>query len=263
MKQPPTLYYRFIRWIARLSFPRADTVFEVEPDEPAVFVCNHSTIIGPVMTTLHFPLPQTSWTVSNAMSEDTAVSYAYHDVLVGRSRRFKGFWRILARIVSRMLPPVLRCSDVIPVYHDRRIITTFKESVRALEEGVNLIIFGESPERYSEYVNKLQPGLVDVARLYYRKTKKPLSFYPVYAEKKNHLISVGKPIAYDPDGDHDEQRESITDYLSGNIDRLARQMKPHKPVPFLSERWYAAYGEYEKDAFGYWKMISEDPEFRK
>ena len=162
-----------------------------------------------------------------------------------------------------MLPTVLICSDTIPVYHDKRIVSTFKESVKMLSDGCHLVIFAESPVRYSEYVNEIQPGVVDLARLYYRKTKKALKFYPVYVEKKNRLISVGKPIAYQPQLDLDEQRREITSYLSFHIDRLARQMKPHKPVPFLPERWYSAYGEYEHDPFGYWQMISNEAEASK
>ena len=72
------------------------------------------------------------------------------------------------------------------------------------------------------------------------------------------MISVGKPIAYDPELSLDEQRDVIASYLRDNIDRLARELPEHKPVPFLPERWYSAYGMYEEDVYGYWKMIENN-----
>ena len=120
------------------------------------------------------------------------------------------------------------------------------------------MIFADSPKRFSEFINELQPGFVDIARLYYRKSKKALKFFPVYLEKKNAVISVGKPIAYDPAQSLDEQREKIVSYLRDNIDRLGRALPKHKPVNFMQPRWYTAYGQYEEDVAGYWKMIENN-----
>lgn len=253
------IYYKTIRGILRLVFPHAETTYEEPPgDEPAVYVCNHSAVRGPVMMTLDFKRPHQTWTVSFALDRKKAGNYAYHDVLFGESRRHKGFYRFLSRIIARALPPLLIYSDTIPVYHDRGIVTTFKESIKALTDGEDIVIFAESPERYSAYINRLQEGFIDLARLYYKRTKKALKFYPVYLEKKNAVISVGAPIAYDPDEPMDTQRKKIADYLCENIDRLGRALPAHEPVPFLTERWYGAYSQYEHDFGAYWRMIGEE-----
>lgn len=257
--KPSYIYYKIIRGILRLCFPRAKTVYEEQPDnEPAVFVCNHAAVRGPVMMTLDFKRKHRTWTVHCALDSKKAVSFAYHDILFGESRRCKWFWRMLAHIIAVMLPPLLIYSDTIPVYHDKSILKTFKQSIQAMTEGEDLVIFAESPKRFSDYICELQPGFVDIARLYYRKTKKALKFYPLYLEKKNAVLSVGKPITYDPDRPLDEQRREITEYLRDSIDRLGRALPPHKPVRFLPDRWYSAYGRYEEDAPGYWQMIERN-----
>lgn len=252
------LYYKIVRGALRRNFPYAKTVYEEQPSEPAVFVCNHSIVRGPVMMTLDFTRKHKSWTICFALDSKKAVNFAFHDILFGNSRRCKWFWHMLSHIVAKLLPPLLIYSDTIPVYHDKNIVKTFKQSVKALTDGDDLVIFAESPKRFSEYICELQPGFIDVARLYYRKTKKALKFYPVYLEKKNAVISVGKPITYDPEQPLDEQREKIAAYLRDNIDRLARALPEHQPVPFLPERWYSAYGMYEDDVYGYWKMIENN-----
>lgn len=258
--EPGYLINRFGNLVARISFRKAKTVYETPVvDEPAVFVCNHSGVRGPVMTTLFFDRKHKTWTVSFALDKEKVANYAYHDILFGDARRCKGFWRFLSRVIGAMLPSLLRYEGVIPVYHDSNILKTFKQSVQALSEGDDLVIFAESPERYTEYINRLQPGFVDLAKLYYRRTRKKLNFYPVYLEKKNAVISVGKPILYDPEIPMEEQREQITAYLSDQIDQLARKLPPHQPRPFMPQIWYDAYGErFEHDTIGYWRMIDEN-----
>ncbi len=250
------IYYKTIRGMIRLCYSHAKTVYEEQPDnEPAVFVSNHSAIRGPIMMTLDFKRKHQTWAVSYALDSKKAANYAFHDVFFGNSRRCKWFWHMLSHVVAKGLPPLLNYSDTIPVYHDKSIIKTFKQSIKALTDGNDLVIFAESPKRFSEYINELQPGFIDIARPYYRKTGNALKFYPVYLEKKNAVISVGKPIAYDPDKSLDEQRDDITNYLRDSIDRLARKLPKHEPVPFLPERWYGSYGMYENDTLGYWMMI--------
>lgn len=258
--EPGYLINRLGRLVARISFRKAKTIYETPvADEPAVFVSNHSGVRGPVMTTLFFPRKRMTWTVSFALDKEKVANYAYHDILFGEARRRKGFWRFLSRILGAMLPSLLRYEGVIPVYHDNNIVKTFKQSIHALSEGNDLVIFAESPERYTPYINKLQPGFVDLARLYHRRTGKLLRFYPVYLEKKNAVISVGKPIVYDPEIPMEQQREQVISYLADQIDHLARELPPHKPRPFMPQIWYDAYGErFEFDTIGYWRMIDEN-----
>lgn len=159
--------------------------------------------------------------------------------------------------MGHTLPQLLEESDTIPVYHDRRILKTLRGSLTAFKGGEDLVIFAESPQRFSPYVNELQPGFVDLGRSYYRETGARLHFYPVHVEKKHRLISVGRPVVYDPEGQPGEERMRISAYLRDEIDRLGRNAPRHDPKPFLPPRWYAGYGEYEYDFSQYWKMIEE------
>lgn len=249
-----SFYYNCMQCVARILFPRAMVRFaEPPPEEPVVFVGNHAAVCGPVLLTLDLPRKHQTWTIHAATDRKTASRYAFHDVFFGNSRRCRWFWRILSGIVGKALPPLLREAGTIPVYHDARIAATMRGSMKALLNGEDLVIFGESPKRYSPYVNDLQAGFVDLARLYYRKTRKRLAFCPFYVKKR--VIAVGTPILYDPEAPMEAQREVIVLRLRDSIDALGRSLPPHKPVPFLPERWYRAYGQYENDFAAYWEMI--------
>lgn len=249
-------YFKFICFVARLAYPKANMKFESAPDgEPGLFVCNHSAIRGPVMITLDFDRPHANWVINCAMDRSKCESYAFHDVLNGNCVKAKSFYRFLAKLVRLLLPPLLENVDTVPVYHDRRIAETFRQSVDRLENGRDIIVFGESPRKYSEYVNELQRGFVDLGKYYYSHTGKRLKYYPVYVERRNRVIAIGKPVEYDPDIPIKEQRELVCEALQEGMDRMARGLKKHRPVPFLKERWYGAYGKYTDDFEGYWRMI--------
>lgn len=256
------LYTKFFDWLARLVFPRCEirTKEEGLSDEPAVYLCNHSAANGPALMTLWFPLRHKTWMISYALDKEIGPQYFYHDALFGRGRKCKWFWKLLSRIVMPMLRPLLQMGDPIVVHHDRRIVEAFNESVDALEKGQSVVIFPESPVRYSKYVHTVYDGFADVGRAYYAKTGKKLKFYPVYAEKSNRIISVGKPIEYDPSLPPKEARRRIAEFAQTGIDALARELPYHKPVPFLPEFWYKWYGEYEYNVAAYWKLLSEKNE---
>ena len=257
-----SLYYKIVSAILHLVVPRAKTVFEAPPgNEPVVFVSNHASINGPLMMTFYFSRKCRIWAIAEALDKVHTRSYAFHDVLVGDGRRNFRFWKFVAGIVKVMLPPIL-IYNTITVYRDRRILSTLRNSTEALMNGYDIVIFGESTERYSEYVNEIQPGFVSLGRMYYKKTGKRLRFYPVYLNNENRLISVGSPIEYDPDMDPEEFKRKTTTFIRDGIDRLGRNMRKHRIVPFLPQNWYDAYGErFEHDVAGYWHMIDTDPRF--
>ena len=263
MKKRHTLFYNFIVCLARIVFPKAETVYEEAPDpEPGVFVCNHSKIRGPAMMILDFKRPFRSWIISAAMEKRTVRSYAFHDVFNGDGRHAKWFWKLLSCIVGFLLPPLLKDADMIPVYRDKRMLLTFRQSSDALKDGESMVIFAESPQVYSDYINKLQPGFVTLGAVHHRQTGKKLKFYPVYCEKKNRKIAVGKPIEYDPSLPLDKASAAVCAHLEEGIDRMARSLKPHKPVRFLTKLWYSTYGQqYTDNPAAYWEMVENDSRF--
>ncbi|MBQ6124945.1 MAG: hypothetical protein IJL13_06050, partial [Spirochaetales bacterium] len=67
---------------------------------------------------------------------------------------------------------------------------------------------------------------------------------------------------YEPDMDPEEFMSKTTTFIRDGIDRLGRNMRKHRIVPFLPQNWYDAYGErFEHDVAGYGHMIDTDPRF--
>ena len=252
-----TLYQKFFGALAKCFFPKAETVYHGEDtDEPAVYLCNHSAAIGPALMTLYFEKPHRTWMIGYVFDKKKNANYFAHDGFFLRARKCKWFWRVLSKITVTLLRPLLFAGNPILVHHDRRIIETLRESLDALvNEKTSLVIFPESPKRFSPYVSTIYDGFADIGRMYYNETGKCLKFFPVYAEKHNRVISVGDPIVYDPTLQAKEQRRIIADYIRDNIDALARALPEHEPTPFLPDLWYEYYGEYETNVAEYWKLF--------
>ena len=248
-------YHRFLKWIATtFIFKKAKTVYEEEPQEGevGVYCVNHAAAVGPSLMTLYFEPQHCTWIISYVLDKKQKQNFIFHDFMHGEGKKHKGFWRALAKVTGVLLRPLLDLARPIPVFHDRRVMETLKESVEELNAGNNIVIFPECPQKYSEYVFNLYDGFADLGRTYYKETGKRLKFYPVYVENKSHTISIAKPVEYDPNINPKVERKRIAEYVRDGIDRLGRSWPAHTPVPFLDDDWFKTYGDYVDHIQDYW-----------
>lgn len=252
-----SLYHKAATALAKLIFKKSEIIYEEKPreGEKSVFLCNHSAAHGPAQMTLWFDVPHKTWLINYVIDKKKNANFVFHDFFFGRSKKCKPFWRVLSKIVAVFLRPLLLSSNPIPVYHDSKIMGTFKESMEALDNGQSLVIFPECPTKFSEFICNLYSGFADIGRMYYAKTGEKIKFYPTYVAHPLNKILVGKPIEYNPEIQPKKQRDEIANYVRDNIDRMARTLPPHKPTPFLPEEWYKYYGACEKDMAEYWKLF--------
>lgn len=178
------------------------TEWEVPYDgRPAVFVANHDRAYGPIAMCAWFDGRDTlrPWINAQMLSTRAAPAYIRKDFWWDPDKpRAKFYDYTLTYLAALFLPPILRGSDCIPVYHDAGVMSTLKKSVRAIEEDKNILLFPEQPTGFLTYDKKINAGFVSIGRLCWARTKKAVSFYPVHIAWDQQLISVGAPIPYDP-----------------------------------------------------------------
>ena len=214
MKWKQSRYYRFLRKVVQIFSKTRKTVW-TEPynGAPSIFVCNHDRAWGPIAMCAYFELKDTSrpWINAQVLSAKEIPEYVRHDYWWKQDKWYtKIFNYTLVYLVSIILPPILRGSGCIPVYHDTRVMSTLKGSVNALKEGMNIILFPEHPTGYCEYDDEIVTGFVSIGRLFYRRTKQCLSFYPTFITWDNGVIRVGEPVVYDPEMDTDEFADKVS-----------------------------------------------------
>lgn len=204
------------------------------PDTPCIIIGNHAQAHGPLIAELKFPFKKKLWYNSELIDKSKYPEYAMNDFWRYKPRGKRWFYRAISRMTTWVFPCLLKGVCGIPVYRDSRVIITIKKTIESLKEGYHVVIFPERHEPFNKVVNEFQQGFVDLAKLYFNKTGKILSFVPLYNAPKLKKSVFGKPIFYNPNISIEEERSRICNYLKSNITELAESLPPHTVVPYAN-----------------------------
>lgn len=225
--------FRVIRWLVKVFYPKI-TVEGTEnlPRESAIIVGNHTQMNGPICAELYFPGKRKTWCAYQMMKCKEVPAYAFQDFWSGKPRWTHWFYKALSYIIAPLSACVFTNAHTIPVYHDARLITTFKQTISALQAEENVIIFPECYTPHNHIVYEFQDKFVDVAKLYYKRTGKIINFVPLYIAPKLKKIYIGKAIPFCPDNSMEQERSRICNYLMDEITSIACSLPRHTVVPY-------------------------------
>lgn len=230
-KKPLT--YRIIRGTINFFFHKRTFLKKSNlPKEPCIIVTNHSQMYGPICCELYLDDPKTIWCISQMLDKKEVRDYAYNDFWSEKPKYIRWYFKMISKLFGPLLYHLMYYSNTLPVYKDNRIMATFKESIKKLNEGHNIIIFPESRNPFNEIINDFQENFVDLAKLYYRRYNKELYFVPMYNAVNLKKMVYGTPIKYDPNIDLEEQKHLICNHLKQEITTLAKELPLHKVVPY-------------------------------
>lgn len=234
-REKPPFFYRLIRRIVDLVYPKITLEgMERLPETPYILVGNHAQTNGPIISVVRLPFAHYTWCASQMLNRKEVAAYAYADFWSKKPKAIRWVYWLVSRLIPDLAVCLMRNSDTIPVYHDSRCITTFKRSVEKLQEGYPLVIFPEHDSPHNAIVYDFQDRFIDVARLYYRKTEKPLAFVPMYLAPKLKKVFFGEPILFDPNAPAAEERRRICTYLMQTITEIAQAQPLHTVVPYAN-----------------------------
>lgn len=213
--------YRVLRSLVRGVSPRMKTVWE-EPfaGEACVFVCNHAGAFGPIDMCAKFPLRDDChpWLNAQVLHAREVPAYVRQDYWWKPGSPIAPLCNVtLPYLAAAVLPPILRTVPGVPVYHDVRVMTTMRQSLRLLRDGQHLVIFPEQPSGYQSHHDWINTGFLQLAPMYYKASGKTLNFYPVHIDYHQHEFRVAKPIAFDPERTLQEQTEDFVSVLARGL----------------------------------------------
>ena len=222
-----------VRFFVRLFYGKVDIVgMENLPPEGAVIVANHTQMNGPIAGELYMPPNCYIWCAGQMMHLREVPAYAFADFWSQKPKWTHPFYKLLSFLIAPLSSCIFNNARTIAVYHDRRIISTFRETVKKLADGKNILIFPEKDEKYNNILYAFQENFVDVARLYAKKTGQALLFVPMYIAPTLRKMYIGKPVAFDSEADISDERKRITAYLADEITAMARALPRHIVVPY-------------------------------
>ena len=225
--------YRLVWGAVDMVYPEIELVgLENLPDSPSVLVGNHAQAHGPIISEERFPFPHYTWCAAEMLHREDLADYAYRDFWSKKPAWSLWFYRLLSHLIAPLSEHIFTNADTIGVYKDGRALSTFKNTVKRLEEGANVIIFPEHDVPHNHIVCDFQNKFIDVARLYYKRTGKALTFVPMYIAPNLNLMALGEGTAFRPDVPMEEERERICNYLMDAITEKALSLPAHKVVPY-------------------------------
>lgn len=225
--------YRAIKGIVKALFPKMQVEgLENVPKNGAILVGNHGHMYGPIAAELYLGSNRFTWCAAEMMNLKEVPPYAFQDFWSRKPRYTHGFYRILSYLIAPLSVLIFNNANTIPVYHDARVMTTFRQTVRALCEGKNVVIFPEHHVPCNNIIYSFQDRFIDTARMYYNHTQKELSFIPMYIAPRLKKIILGKPIRYRADASMDQERCRIREELMEAITRMGRALPRHIVIPY-------------------------------
>lgn len=247
-KKKTSKLFRFLRWLLGLVY----TKFGVEgaekiPDEPVIFVANHCHAHGPLVGEYYAPRAPYAWCAGEMMHLKTVPAYAFRDFWGYKPKWSRWFYRLLSYLIAPLAVLVFNNARTIGVYHDTRVLSTFKKTVEHLAEGDSVLIFPEHDADHNHIVCDFQDKFIDVAKLYHKRTGKAVAFVPIYIAPNLKCQYVGEPIRYDPTQPMETQRRVICDYLMDAITDIACNLPEHTVIPYrnIAKKYYPSNLEKE------------------
>lgn len=225
--------YRIIRWLVWLFYPKTKVVgAENLPEDAAIVVGNHAQMNGPISAELYLPGAHDTWCASQMMELKEVPDYAFTDFWSRKPKSIRWFYRGLSYVIAPLSVCIFTNARTIPVYRDARIVKTFKLTLSALENGKSVVIFPEHYQPYNHIVNDFQDRFVDIAKQYYKRTGRCLSFVPLYNAPRLKTMYLGAPVRYNPEQPPSAERLRIKTELMQRITDLALSAPPHTVVPY-------------------------------
>lgn len=225
--------YAVIKWGVKACYPKIEVVGQENlPDEPVIVVGNHCQMNGPIVGELYMPGPHYIWCAGEMLRLKEVPGYAFRDFWSQKPKWTHPFYKLLSYIIAPLSVCVFNNAHTIGVYHDARIISTFKNTVNRLCEGASVVIFPEHDVKYNNIIYAFQDKFIDIAKLYYKKTGKELAFVPLYIAPRLKKMYLGKPIRFRADMPAVEERGRICQYLMDEITDIARSLPEHTVVPY-------------------------------
>ena len=158
--------YRFIRFWVWLLYPKIKVNgAENLPEEPCIIVGNHAKANGPIAVELYFPTERYTWCNGEMMHLREVPDYTYRDFWSQKPRHIRWLYRIASFLIAPLSVCVFNNANCIGVYHDLRIMGTFRETVQKLQGGASVVIFPEHHEPHNNIVCAFQDRFIDVAKM--------------------------------------------------------------------------------------------------
>lgn len=198
VKQNRPLYFRFMKKLMVGRYKKPEFIFLGEEfSNGGIILSNHEGTDAPMSLELYCDKPLRMWG-AHEMNSGLRKLYKYQTRVYYHEKKH---WNLhLARLFCLIASPLTNLFykglNLISTYKDGRFLKTIRESVTAIENGENIVIFPEnSANGYLEQLEGFYSGFVLLAETLYKKGI-DVPIYVTYFKKKELKYVIDAPIKY-------------------------------------------------------------------
>lgn len=223
-KQKRKLWYRALKRIMRIRYKQPDFVYLGEkPSNGSIILSNHEGTDAPMSLEIYCDFPIRMWGTAE-MNSGLIRLYKYQTrVYYHEKKHWSLFWaRVFCILASPLTYLFYRGLRLISTYKDSRFRKTIKESVEAIKQGENVVIFPEVSEGgYHAQLKGFFAGFVLFAQECFKEGI-DLPIYVSYYKKDQNVYYFDKPISYSKLKEVCPTRQNMADYLVEKCNALGR-----------------------------------------
>jgi hypothetical protein len=191
-------WFRFMKKLMKGRYKKPRFIYLGEPfSNGSIILSNHEGTDAPMSLELYCDKPMRMWG-AHEMNSGVVKMYKYQSRVYFHEKKH---WNLhLARLFCLIASPLTNLFykgfDLISTYRDGRFIKTIRESVSAIKNGDNVVIFPErSDNGYLAELEGFFEGFVMLAEICYKKgIDTPI--YVTYFKKKELIYVIDAPIYY-------------------------------------------------------------------
>ena len=208
------------RFFVRLMIGRW-TVEVSEPKGPAVYVCSHNDLLGPLAALCWLPFEVRPWTL-HVFLERESCRRQYREYTF--SKRFgmpEPLAALAAWAASWYVSALMRSMAAIPVYRGTvRIGRTFRETTEALRAGESVLIFPDVDYTDgSEGIGEIYDGFLLLERFWRKVSAEPLRFVPLRLDAASRRITEGRAASFRKGAEWTPEMNRVREALRAEINR--------------------------------------------
>lgn len=188
-----------------------------------IILSNHEGTDAPISLEMYVDRPLRMWG-AHEMNSGLVKMYKYQTRVYYHEKKH---WNLhLARLFCLLASPLTNLFysgfDLISTYRDGRFLKTLRESIEALQQGDNIVIFPEdSTEGYKAELDGFYHGFVALAELAYKKGM-DVPIYVTYFQKSKRVYVVDSPVKYSTLKAECGTREAIAERLVNRCNELGK-----------------------------------------
>lgn len=192
------LYFRVLKKIMKVRYKEPTFIYLGEEIQGgAMILSNHEGTDAPMSLEIYLDKPMRMWG-AHEMNSGLRALYKYQTRVYYHEKKH---WNLhLARLFCLIASPLTHLFysglDLISTYRDVRLVKTMRESVKAIKNGDNVVIFPEdSAKGYLAELEGFHEGFILLADVC-RKRGIDLPIFVTYFRKSDCTYIIDRPVRY-------------------------------------------------------------------